>query len=284
MKRIVGFSGGIDSQAVATWALNRYPKEDVILLNSTVGGNEHPITVDFIKWFSENVHPVAVVDPIHADMWETPGFAEKRGFDSNAPLSFLDMIKIKGRPPSRKAQFCTEKLKLKPALRWMKENIGHDGKSWKVEVTRYSGLRRQESDSRAATPPQEWDEWFECEVHHPIFDWSKQMCFDYVKHHGQQINPLYTMGFNRVGCAPCINSGRDDIRNWAKRFPEMIDKVRGWEKDSGRTFFAPLVPGKATNKIDEVVEWANCSRGGKQYALEVLAPAPVCESKFGLCD
>src|SRR5207253_2251474 len=137
--------------------------EDVILLNSDAGGNEHPLTTEFIEWFSANVFPVVMVTPIHADMWETPGYAEKRGYDSNAPLSFLDMIKIKGRPPSRKAQFCTEKLKLKPAMRWIKANVAG-------EYVRYSGLRRDESDTRKETPYHERDDWFECEVWHPIFD------------------------------------------------------------------------------------------------------------------
>jgi hypothetical protein len=35
---------------------------------------------------------------------------------------------------------------------------------------------------------------------------------------------------------------KDDIREWAARFPEMIDKVRAWEKQVGRTFFAPMIP------------------------------------------
>ena len=278
MKHIVGFSGGIDSQAAARWVLNRFPREDVILLNSNAGGHESPLTVDFIRRYSETVHPVVVVEPIHADMWLTPGHAETRGYDSDAPLTFLDMIKIKGRPPSRKAQFCTELLKLRPALRWIRANLA--GQEW----TRYTGLRRDESDPRKDTPPEEWDDWFECRVVHPIMDWTKQMCFDYVLAHGEEVNPLYAMGFNRVGCAPCINSGRDDIRNWAKRFPEMIERVRTYERESGRTFFHPMVPGLATNNIDQVVAWANeVPRGKGQLSLEVLLPPPVCESKFGLC-
>lgn len=31
MKHILGFSGGVDSQAAAGWLLNRFPAEDVIL-------------------------------------------------------------------------------------------------------------------------------------------------------------------------------------------------------------------------------------------------------------
>ncbi len=297
MKRIVGFSGGIDSQRAALWVRQNYPADEIVLLNSNVGGHEHAITVQFIADYSAKIFPVTVVSPIYADMWLTPKFAEKRGFDSNAPLSFLDMIKIKGRPPSRKAQFCTEHMKLRPCLRWLRERYGvqiHDPSkptdvdknvwAWKEEIIRYTGLRRDESNPRADTPDWEWDDWFECRLEHPIAAMTKQQCFDDVLAAGEFTNPLYALGFNRVGCAPCINEGRLSIRNWAKRFPDVIDRVRMYERESGRTFFAPMVPGKHTNNIDEVIEWANCSRGGKQYALDVYMPAPVCESKFGLCE
>ena len=110
------------------------------------------------------------------------------------------------------------------------------------------------------------------------------MCFDYVRAHGEQVNPLYSLGFMRVGCAPCINSGKDDILNWATRFPEMIDKVRTWEQQVGRTFFAPCVPGMAINWIDDVVAWAKTDRGGRQNNLFRILPPPACESRFGLCE
>ena len=58
MKHVVGFSGGIDSQACALWVRNRFPREDVILLNSDAGGNEHPLTVEFVERYSATVHPV----------------------------------------------------------------------------------------------------------------------------------------------------------------------------------------------------------------------------------
>lgn len=132
--------------------------------------------------------------------------------------------------------------------------------------------------------PVMWDDYYNCELHHPIVDWTKQMCFDYVKLHGEPINPLYTMGFNRVGCAPCINSGKKDVLAWAQRFPEMIDKVRQYEKEVGRTFFPPMVPGKEINWVDEVVEWSKTVHGGKQYSLEILYERSSCESDYGLCE
>lgn len=278
MIHIVGFSGGIDSQATALWVRNHFHNEKIILVNSTAGGNESPITDAFVAEYSENVFPVIRVDAIYADLWRTEGFAERRGFDGSAPLSFLDMIKVKGRAPSRKAQFCTEILKLLPQRRWCDENIADD-------FERYTGVRREESEARKDTPFREFDRFFDCYVNHPLADWTKKMCFDYVTAHGEEYNPLYKLGFGRVGCAPCINSGKDDIILWAQRFPEMIEKIRQYEKESGRTFYAPMVPGMTMNTVDQVLEWATTGRGGRQQDfIRLMEVRPSCESKYGLCE
>jgi 3'-phosphoadenosine 5'-phosphosulfate sulfotransferase (PAPS reductase)/FAD synthetase len=282
MKHIVGFSGGIDSQACARWVLNRYPAEDVILVNSDAGGNEHPITTRFIRKYSRKVHPVIEVSAIVADIWKTENFAETKGLDGNEKLTFDRMIAIKGRPPSRTAQFCTSILKLQPQKRWMDEHFGPGGKYEGQEFIRYTGVRRDESSKRSDAPITEWDRYYDCELLRPIADWTKQMCFDYVQAHGEEVNPLYKLGFNRVGCAPCINSSKADIRNWFDRAPEMIEKVRAWEKKTKRTFFSPMVPGLAMNTIDQVVDWAFTKHGGKEK-LVVLQDRPSCESKYGLC-
>lgn len=278
MKYIVGISGGIDSQATLLWLLNRFPVADIVAVNSPAGGNEHPLTVEHVNWVSDNVHPVNVIPAIIADMWEKRETAEKHGLDPDAELTFVKMAEIKGRFPSRMAQFCTEKLKLAPIRRWVRANIAE-------AYERYSGVRRDESPARERTVPHCHDDYFQCQVNHPVFDWTKQMCFDYVKAHGQQINPLYTLGFSRVGCAQCINSGKNDILAWSQRFPEMIDKVRDWERQVGRTFFAPCVPGMGINFIDDVVAWAKTDRGGKQNNMfRILDDRPACESAYGLCE
>jgi 3'-phosphoadenosine 5'-phosphosulfate sulfotransferase (PAPS reductase)/FAD synthetase len=288
LKHIVGFSGGIDSQACALWVRDHFPAEDVILLNTTAGGNEHPLTCAFVEEYSRTVFPVTVIDALYKDLWKTEGFAEKRGFDSEAVLTFDEMIKVKRRPPSRKAQFCTEILKLRPQKRWLLANV-------EDEYERYTGLRRDESEARVNTPDREWDDYFDCYVNRPLAAWPKQDAFDYVKGRGEIINPLYSLGFGRVGCAPCINSGKDDIARWSDRFPEMIDKIRGWEASTGFTFFAPCVPGikprmssrgkiDIFNWIDEVVSWAKTDYGGRQFNILRNLDTPSCESKFGLCE
>lgn len=280
MKHIVGFSGGIDSQACARWVLERENHADVILLNSDAGGNESPLTTAFVERYSREVFPVTTVTAIVADMG---GRAKQKiaemGLVPECPLTFGLMAELRGRFPSRRMQFCTETLKIIPQKRWIEVNIGDE------ECVRYSGVRWDESAARRKRwKHTQWDELVDCELRCPIIDWSKQQCFDYVKSFGEPINELYTLGFNRVGCAPCINSGKEDVRAWADRQPEMIDKVREWEKRVGRTFFAPCVPGKTINWIDEVVEWSRTERGGKQISLAVMYERPACESKYGLCE
>lgn len=273
MKHIVGFSCGIDSQATARLVLNRFGKEDTILTNSDAGGWEDPITTEFRDWYSANVHPVVHVPALVKDMWETEGWAETRGLDGNTILTFEEMCRIKGRPPSRKAQFCTANLKLKPQRRWIREMFGPSGPYAGEEYCRYTGVRRDESAARKDVPFETWDDWFDCKLFAPVADWTKQMCFDYVLAHG-----------NRVGCAPCINSSKEDILNWSIRRPEMIEKVRVLEERTGLTFFFPVRRDSIPNKIDEVVAWARTSRGGKQEPFPIFHEREACESKWGLCE
>lgn len=287
MKHIVGFSGGIDSQATARWVRERVSKEDVLLFNSPAGDNEDPLTTDFVEWYSANVHPVIQVSAICSDINRPGGRAKLAalGYGDGDKLTF-DMLAIaKGRFPSRKAQFCTEVLKLVPQRRWITKEFGPGGQWDGEDYERYAGVRADESKSRSLLEPRVWDDYFDCFLNRPVLTWTKKECFDYVLAGGEKINDLYTLGFNRVGCAPCINSGKDDLMAWLQRRPEIIEKIRRYEERVQRTYFAPMVPGMAINWIDDVVLWAQTSRGGRQQnMLRVLNDRPACESKYGLCE
>ncbi len=279
MKHIVGFSGGIDSQAALLWCLEHYDPADVLAVNTQAGRNEHPFTVAHVALISDTVHHIEVITPLFRDIWYGPGrsIVESLLPRANEELTFTDLAKWKQRFPSRRAQFCTEFLKLRPIRRWIGENVTG-------EYERVSGIRNDESGPRSHRKEREWDDFYDCDLHNPVIAWTKQQYFDYVERSGQPINPLYKLGFRRVGCAPCINSSKEDILNWALRFPEMIDKVRDWERSVGKTFFAPCVPGMALNFVDEVVAWAKTSRGGRQSIFPILQERHSCESRFGLCE
>lgn len=315
MKHIVGFSGGVDSQAAALWARRQFPPEDVILCNADPGGNEHPLTTEFIQHYSETVHPVITIKPQVSDMLNrAPGAIEEMGLQPTDPLTFDLLAKLKGRFPGTKLRFCTTHLKLEPMRRWCWENgakglneprrkrdgswyrpYGEEGCDANGDrpgilaegMERYAGVRRDESQARANVLDREFDDYFLCWLNRPLASWTKHEVFAYIAEAGEEINPLYRMGFGRVGCAPCINSNKDDIRLWAARFPEMIDKIRSWEESTGRSFFPPILPGGRYGFIDEVVKWAKTTHGGRQYALPIVeaeADAGLCSSQYGLCE
>jgi phosphoadenosine phosphosulfate reductase len=66
-----------------------------------------------------------------------------------------------------------------------------------------TGLRRDESPSRADTPVVVWDERRGKVKVSPIARWTQQDVDSYVAEHGVLTNPLLSDGYGSVGCAPC---------------------------------------------------------------------------------
>ncbi len=107
------------------------------------------------------------------------------------------------------------------------------------------------------------------------------------RRHGLKLNPLYGMGFSRVGCMPCIQSNKQDIRLISRLFPEHIAKIRKVERIVRAvsrlgiaTFFQQAI-------IDDVVRWSLTGRGGRQFDMLALAEPPtseVCVYAGGLCE
>jgi phosphoadenosine phosphosulfate reductase len=67
----------------------------------------------------------------------------------------------------------------------------------------FTGLRRDESPSRATTPVVAWDEARGKVKVNPIAGWTQDDVESYVATHGVLINPLLQDGYASVGCAPC---------------------------------------------------------------------------------
>ncbi|MFF3172167.1 phosphoadenylyl-sulfate reductase [Streptomyces sp. NPDC057900] len=66
-----------------------------------------------------------------------------------------------------------------------------------------TGLRRDESPSRANTPVVGWDEKRQKVKVSPIARWTQEDVDAYVAEHGVLTNPLLMDGYASVGCAPC---------------------------------------------------------------------------------
>ncbi|MEU8581395.1 phosphoadenylyl-sulfate reductase [Streptomyces abikoensis] len=66
-----------------------------------------------------------------------------------------------------------------------------------------TGLRRDESPTRAGTPVVGWDARRGKVKVSPIARWTEADVDAYVAEHGVLVNPLLTDGYTSVGCAPC---------------------------------------------------------------------------------
>jgi len=66
-----------------------------------------------------------------------------------------------------------------------------------------TGLRRDESPTRAGTPVVGWDERRQKVKVSPIARWTQDDVDAYVAEHGVLTNPLLSDGYASVGCAPC---------------------------------------------------------------------------------
>jgi phosphoadenosine phosphosulfate reductase len=75
-----------------------------------------------------------------------------------------------------------------------------------------TGLRRDESPTRANTPVVGWDERRGKVKIAPISRWSQKDVERYVAKHGVLTNPLLSDGYASIGCAPCtrrVAAGED---------------------------------------------------------------------------
>ena len=68
-----------------------------------------------------------------------------------------------------------------------------------------SGIRRDESPSRAGTPVVEWDAKRGKVKVNPLVDWTQDDVDTYVAEHGILVNPLAEDGYPSIGCAPCTH-------------------------------------------------------------------------------
>lgn len=306
--RLVSCSGGKDSTATLLLALERHPHDEVRAVFADTG-NEHPITYDYLNYLAEKtgttIHHLREDftswwwqrrDYIR-DVWPTKVNRDgsitpqdvidrclavfEKGPTGNP---YLDLCMIKGRFPSRMAQFCTQFLKTEPLTQYAMELIdAHDS------VESWQGVRADESASRAKLP-ERVDEGSKYSIYRPILSWNIQQVFEQHAKHGVDPNPLYKLGMRRVGCMPCINSGKDEILEINKRFPDQLERIAEWEeavgsvsKQSAATFFY-ATPGERGN-IWQKVEWSKTSRGGRAIDLiRSTAEPAMCSSVYGLCE
>lgn len=288
----IGCSGGKDSTALLLWAIHEsgLPR-DSLRLTFCDTKNEDRLTYEHL-------------DLLRKAIVESAGIVG--GLEVLEPeRGFFELALWKHRFPSRKAQFCTQHLKLYPSKKWV-EDRQREG----FTVVVLNGKRTAESLERGRAmrdkPERGWSDFWGCEEWSPLASWSIQDVLAIHKRYGVPLNKLYSLGAQRVGCFPCINCGKREIRMVAKLRPEKIDQIEEWEnrieETYGRpsTFFASkvaTVPFRVKKAIAadgrthwlapirQVVAWAHTERGGRKLSLPFEEPElKACWMNYVACE
>lgn len=204
-------------------------------------GWEHPLTYEYIN---------RIADKLHLDLVTL----KSKKYDG-----MVDLARQKKRWPSTRARFCTEELKTKPTIDYVLDEVQDN-------MLMIQGIRGAESPARAKMSAQctyfkyyfepygydkngklkkhtyrskdvrAFREKFADDLLRPVFDWSAQQVIDSILAAGLEPNPLYRMGYKRVGCWPCVMANQRDILNIARQAPERIAqngnakrRIPGWD-------------------------------------------------------
>lgn len=78
-----------------------------------------------------------------------------------------------------------------------------------------TGVRRDQSPTRAATPKLGWDERHELWKASPLADWSDEDVWAYIRERDLPVNPLHEQGYASIGCTHCTSPGAGRHGRWA---------------------------------------------------------------------
>lgn len=213
----VSFSGGKDSLVVLDLVQASLKQRELkaFFLNT---GIEFPETVEFVRNFCrEREIPLR---------------------EANAGSSFWDQVGKFG-PPAKDFRWCCKVCKLANAgdLDTGTETSSRKGASSVAYLT-IDGKRKHESFSRAKIAAIETNPFVPAQLNiFPIRDWKEIEVWLYIHWRKLSYNPLYDLGFERVGCWLCPSALAAEYSRVKELHPEMYTKWNAflleWAKTRG---------------------------------------------------
>ena len=299
---IAAVSGGKDSTALCLHLIEMGLDYRAVHYDT---GWEHPDTYQYVR----DVLPGVIGRPVEIRYREPTldqareGQAEELEAMLGHRSPMVRWILKRGMFPGRTRRFCTQELKYFTARDVMRES--HANGRAPVNAL---GIRAAESAARSKLLERELDEDLDAMVWRPLLQWSLDDVIAIHRRHGVAPNPLYLRGATRVGCWPCIMSGKADLRLLAhderriaviERLESMVAtaaaaraEAKGGTLERRPAFFQgnrsdgvqnadgtwsiPRIP------IRRHVEWALTDRGGLQMRLDL--PDDSGCMRWGLCD
>lgn len=120
-----------------------------------------------------------------------------------------ELIIKKGFPPMRKYRYCTTELKTA------------------IDNDKFCliGIRAAESKKRANYEIVQAEGKKNRHLY-PIFHWLDKDIWQYIGRYRLKYNPLYDVGYKRVGCVLCPYSSKWQLERELKAYPEIVEMYR----------------------------------------------------------
>lgn len=331
MKILVPFSGGKDSQATLIWACLNYGVKNVIAVFCDTKW-EHEITYNHIKYICENLG-CELVNLVSKKYDGFVDLTKKRGASSSGKrkctveLKVIPMIDyilslqchviilqgIRADESESRSLMESQCTYFKYYFEPYQTNSMIQDKLEKVlnEKGILSFAQKQKYDKavgRLAIGKEDakfhtyrkkdvkaFNENYLHDVIRPFFKATANEVISFSLNRGFEINPLYFLGFSRVGCFPCIMATKNEIWLIISTQPEAVQKIRDCEYYTGQTFFKPdYVPKryrrgfdeksqKPIATIDDVIEYLM----DKHATLDMWEDVPEvsgCKSVYAICE
>lgn len=208
---VLASSLGAEDQVLTHLALQINPKWRIFVLDT---GRLHQETYDVMAQTKEKYGmSYDVYFPLASDVEK---MVSKKG-----PNSFYASIE------NRKE--CCGIRKVEPLKRALKNTV-----AW------VTGLRREQSPTRSALMPVEWDATNELLKVNPLYNWKEDEVWSFIKANHIPYNALHDQGYPSIGCAPCTRAIKegDDVRSgrwW-------------WEDPDSKECGLHMVDGKLVRK------------------------------------
>ena len=237
---IICYSGGKDSDVLLHIAKKCLRPDQFEVLNShtTV---DAPETVYHIRKVFKELEEAGIRTKI-----KMPTYKGK-------PTSMWRLIEIKRMPPTRLARYCCKVLKEASTPNRMAavgiredESINRRGRdAFTIREKRKSDAEyRSTGHTYAMFKLDQYggEDAYECEMIkackknkdtmcNPIYKFTEEDIWDYIRENNIQINPLYAKGYKRIGCIGCPLGGQKTQRKELEAFPKYKDNyIKAFER------------------------------------------------------
>lgn len=200
----INFSGGKDSSCLILLAEQLGIKTELIYMESRL---ELPGTIDFVKEQATRFNlPLHMIDPVKDYMGDFPYWVRRFNYF-----------------PGRQYTYCSSRLKLRPARKYLRGIYG------RKHVYKMNGVRRSESSRRQkiyANKPYIYPD-YEASGHflvEPIRNWSGQEVVDFLSENNFEVQKLYEeVGVS--GCAYCPFYQQDIYFRILNIYPTIYDEI-----------------------------------------------------------